>query len=215
MQFDGLVINEDGIDNLINIDQDCRFTRSKIIIKGSNNTIAISAALLYTHLIINIKGDNKKILISESKKNINNLKITSIRGNGQKVNIGKNFSCGGIEIQMNDGSESLTIGDDCLFSWGIKARTSDGHSVVDLATNKAVNLPQDIVIEDRVWVGEDVSFLKGAKISKDSVVGSRAVVTKKFHDSNVVIAGFPAKIVKEGITWDRRMPSLYNGLNDD
>lgn len=215
LQFDGLVIDEQGKDNLIKIDQDCRFVRSKIIIKGNNNSIRISSALLYTHLIINLKGNDKEILIKESNKNINNLKITSIRGDGQIVNIGSNFSCGGIEVQMNDGCENFTIGDNCLFSWGIKARTSDGHSVVDLDTNRAVNLPQDIVIEDKVWVGEDVSFLKGSKISKNSVVGSRAVVTKKFNDSNVVIAGFPAKVVKKGITWDRRMPSLYNGLNND
>lgn len=115
-----------------------------------------------------------------------------------------------MEIQMNDENETLTIGDNCLFSWGIKARTSDGHSIVDLSTNRAVNLPKDISIADRVWVGEDVSFLKGSMISSDSVVGSRSVVTKAFESPNVVIAGFPAIVVKENIKWDRRRPSEYN-----
>ena len=161
--------------------------------------------------MINIKGNNKKIVIANSRKNINGLKIVSIRGEGQIVKIGDNFSCGGMEIQMNDENETLTIGNNCLFSWGIKARTSDGHSIVDLNTDRAVNLPKDISIADRVWVGEDVSFLKGSKISSDSVVGSRSVVTKAFDKTNIVIAGFPAVIVKENIKWDRRRPSEYNG----
>lgn len=111
---------------------------------------------------------------------------------------------------MNDGDENCFIGDNCLLSWGIKIRTSDGHSVVDLDTNKAINLPQDVNVGDRVWVGEGVSFLKGSLISADSVVGSHAIVTRKFDQPNCVIAGFPAKIVKENIKWDRRMPSEYN-----
>jgi len=71
-------------------------------------------------------------------------------------------------------------------------------------------LTTDVIIDDRVWNGEHVSFLKGSKISADSVVGSHAVVTKKFEQPNCVIAGFPAKIAKENIKWDRRIPTEYN-----
>ncbi|MFT5760534.1 MAG: acetyltransferase-like isoleucine patch superfamily enzyme, partial [Alteromonadaceae bacterium] len=80
----------------------------------------------------------------------------------------------------------------------------------DMATNKAINLPKNVHIGDRVWVSEDVSFLKGAQIASDCVVGSRAVVTKAFSQPNCVIAGFPAKVVKKNIRWDRRMPYEYN-----
>lgn len=111
---------------------------------------------------------------------------------------------------MNDGNESLKIGNDCLFSWGIKLRTSDGHSVVDLKTSKAINLPEDIVIGDHVWIGEDVKFLKGSIIPNNCVVGSGSIVTKKFSDENVVIAGCPARIMRRGITWDRRRPEEFN-----
>lgn len=38
-------------------------------------------------------------------------------------------------------------------------------------------------------------FLDGAELSDGCVVGANAVVTKKFPD-NVVLAGIPAKIVK-------------------
>jgi len=208
--INGLNVEIKGESNTFEFDKETKFLRSRIMVSGENNTIILGSALSYTDFIINIKGDNKKIVIASSSKNINGLKIVSIRGEGQTISIGKNFSCGGMEIQMNDEDESLSIGDNCLFSWGIKARTSDGHSIVDLVTNRAINLPKDIVIADRVWVGEDVSFLKGSKISSDSVVGSRAVVTKPFEESHVVVAGFPAKVVKKNIKWDRRRPSEYN-----
>lgn len=210
MEIEGLKIEDSGENNIITVEDGSVFKGCRIILKGNNNNIYLGKALLYKSLVLNLKGNNKKFEVKTSNKNINNLKFTSIRGNNQVFTIGENFSCGGIEVQMNDGDETFTIGDNGLFSWGIKVRTSDGHSVVDLETNRAINLPRNVHIADRVWVGEDVSFLKGAKISADSVVGSRSVVTKPFNKTNVVIAGFPADIVKENIYWDRRMPSEFN-----
>jgi acetyltransferase-like isoleucine patch superfamily enzyme len=210
MNIEGLIIEDSGENNTINIEDGSVFRGCKIMLKGNNNIITLGKALLYKSLVVNFKGNNKQFSVKPSNKNINNVKFTSIRGNNQIFTIGENFSCGGIEVQMNDGDEKFTIGDGGLFSWGIKVRTSDGHSVVDMTTNKAINLPKDVHIGDRVWVSEDVSFLKGAQIPADCVVGSRAVVTKAFSQSNCVIAGFPAKVVKENIRWDRRMPTEFN-----
>lgn len=212
MEFTGLTIEDNGSNNVIEIDDSAIFKRSKIVINGNNNVVKLKKTLSYTNFVVNLKGDNKLINVEGSNKNINGLKFVSIRGNNQKFKIGENFSCGGLEVQMNDGNETCIIGDDCLFSWGIKIRTSDGHSIIDLESNKAINLPRDVYIADRVWVGEDVSFLKGVIISEDCVVGSRSVVTKKFTCNNCIIAGFPALVVKENIKWDRRMPSEYNRL---
>lgn len=210
MEFPGLNIEDNGINNVIEIDNEANFKRSRIMINGNNNKIFLSKTLSYTNLVINMRGNNKNFDIRPSTKNINGLKFVSIRADNQKFSIGSNFSCGGLEVQMNDGDEVCSIGDNGLFSWGIKIRTSDGHSVVDMVTNEAINLPKNVYIGDKVWVGEDVSFLKGAIIPEDCVVGSRSVVTKPFVDPNCVIAGFPAKVVKENIRWDRRKPSDYN-----
>ncbi|WP_290702990.1 hypothetical protein [Amphritea sp.] len=209
MSFNGLDLRVDE-GNFIEIDADCNFQTSRIYIQGTGNKVKISKALLHQTLFINISGNDKEIVVSESKKNINNLKIVSIRGECQKVLIGRDFSCGGCEIQMNDGYETLTIGDDCLFSWGIKMRTSDGHSVIDLETGNAINLPKNITIGSHVWVGEDVKFLKGSIIPCNTIVGGFSVVTKAFFSENSVIAGFPAKVVKSNVGWDRQMPYEYN-----
>lgn len=211
----GLIIDDRGSNNKVNIEKGAVFINSRITIDGDNNSITLGKAREYFALTINLKGHSKNVKIAESNKNIRSLKIGSIRGARQNLTIGKNFSCGGIEIQMNDGDENCYIGDNCLFSWGIKIRTSDGHSVVDLQSGLATNLPKDVFIGNSVWVGEDVYFNKGAMVSSDSVVASRAVVTSGFTTPNVVIAGFPAKIVKNGVSWDRRMPYEYNASKLD
>lgn len=213
MGFSGLTIEDNGFNNIIEIDKNAVFKRSKIVVNGDNNKIILGKTLSYTNFIANLKGNDKLIEIKPSKKNVNGLKFVSIRADNQVFKVGANFSCGGLEVQMNDGDETCIIGDNALFSWGIKIRTSDGHSVIDLDTNKAINLPRDVIIGNKVWVGEDVSFLKGAKILNDCVVGSRSVVTKAFNETNCVIAGFPANIVKKNIKWDREKPSEYNRKN--
>lgn len=207
MQFKNIEIINEGQGNSIEIASEECFLPSRIYIRGNNNRVVISTANKVSNLFVNFKGNNKLLWIRETSKNINNLKFTSIRGNNQKLIIGRNFSCGGLEVQMNDGDESCTIGDDCLFSWGIKMRTSDGHSIIDLETGKPINFPKDINIGTHVWVGEDVKFLKGSEIPKNCVVGSHSVVTKKFVNENCIIAGLPGRIVKQNINWDRRMPS--------
>lgn len=207
MQNKNIQILNEGECNTIVIDESTSFTTSRIHIKGNNNEVIINKANSITNLFINIKGNDKKFFVAETSKNINNLKFTSIRGDSQKLEIGKDFSCGGLEIQMNDGVESCAIGDGCLFSWGIKMRTSDGHSIIDLDTGRPVNYPKDIVIGNHVWVGEDVKFLKGSSIPNNCVVGAYSVVTKEFENEFCVIAGFPAKVIKTNVNWDRRKPS--------
>lgn len=177
--FEGLEVVNAGGDNELCISKNARFRISKISISGNGNSVSIGECNHIEALNIALRGNNKRLTISDSSKYIRNLKIVSIRGDRQVIEIGSQFGCGGFEIQMNDGDEAIYIGDDCLFSWGIKARTSDGHSVVDLTTRRAINLPADIRIGSHVWVGEDARFLKGSSIGCNSVVASGSVLTKK------------------------------------
>ena len=196
-------------ENIISISHDANFESSRIIIKGDGNNIKIGGGN-FKSFVLNLIGNNKKIIIKKTKKNISNLKITSIRADNQKVIIEEDFGCGGCEVQMNDGDETLFIGKDCLFSWNIKIRTSDGHSVIDLKSGQAINLPSDVEIGNHVWICEDVKILKGVKVPDNSIVATSAVLTKRFEETNILLGGFPANIIKRGVTWDRRMPYQYN-----
>jgi serine acetyltransferase len=51
-------------------------------------------------------------------------------------------------------------------------------------------------IGDNVWLGDHAMVLKGVTIGENSVVAAKAVVTKDVP-ANVIVAGNPARVVKE------------------
>jgi len=53
-----------------------------------------------------------------------------------------------------------------------------------------------VEIEDDVWLGAHSTILKGVRIGRGSVVGAGSVVTRDVPPY-VVVAGIPAKIIKE------------------
>ncbi len=53
----------------------------------------------------------------------------------------------------------------------------------------------DVNILNNVWIGENVSILPGVTIGHNTIVGANSVVTKSI-ESNCVVAGNPARIVK-------------------
>ncbi len=54
---------------------------------------------------------------------------------------------------------------------------------------------KDVVIEDDVWCGANVTILKGVVIGRGSVVAAGAVVTKSCPPYSIV-GGVPAKVIK-------------------
>ena len=100
----------------------------------------------------------------------------------------------------SDRREKISIGSDCLIAYNVVLRTGDSHAIFD-ENSRRINNAKDISIGDKVWIADGVIVLKGAKIADSTIIGSNAVVTGKSFPSHTVIAGNPAKIVKENVTW--------------
>lgn len=180
----------------------------------------------------NIIGINNKISIGEGSK-VHKLYL-QIHGNNNSLIIGKNCKFGpkcsiwisgdNIEVKIDDNSTftlnihlnaaeddaKIIIGKDCMFANTINVRTSDGHPIIDLDTGKRTNFARDVEIGNHVWVAPRVNIMKGAMIPDGCIVGSDTTVNKEFTEKNCLIVGRPAKIVKENISWLRRL-SDYNG----
>ena len=90
-----------------------------------------------------------------------------------------------------------------MFSDTITFRTGDSHSILG-SDGKRINKAKDITIGDHVWIGQQVIVLKGSTVGADSIVGTGSLLTGKTYDSNSIIAGIPAKTVKQHVSWDPR-----------
>ncbi len=189
------------------VDISQRLPNLNLKINGNNNLIRINKTELENKgLNINlcIEGSNNQCLFSE--KDRGNWNITCY-GDHNFFKVGENTACGEFNIALH--SNYFEIGRDCMISSSIELWT-DGHSVLDAKTKECLNVPTSpILVGNHVWLGRRVTLTKGAQIPDDCIVGIASVVTKKFTEPNCVIAGNPAKVVKQGITWDGRRPNIY------
>jgi acetyltransferase-like isoleucine patch superfamily enzyme len=66
---------------------------------------------------------------------------------------------------------------------------------------KTGNKDLSIVIEDDVYIGSSSCFAPGVKIESVNLIGLGSVVTTDFTQNRTIIAGNPAKVVKQEIDW--------------
>ncbi|GHV88631.1 hypothetical protein AGMMS50267_09910 [Spirochaetia bacterium] len=90
-----------------------------------------------------------------------------------------------------------------MLSYNINVLTSDAHLIFDKNTKEKINQNKDIIIGNHVWIGMNAMILKGVEIKDNSIIGAYSLVTKKFCNENIIVAGNPAKIIKENIEWQR------------
>lgn len=72
--------------------------------------------------------------------------------------------------------------------------TSENHPV-EIADRKTL-VPGAVVVKRNAWIGGAASIMPDVTIGENAVVAAGAVVTKNVPD-NKVVAGVPAKVVKE------------------
>lgn len=84
----------------------------------------------------------------------------------------------------------------------IKDNVLIGHNVTLATLNHGINplhrndvIPNEIIIDENVWIGSNSVVLPGVHIGKNSIVGAGSIVTKNVPD-NTIVAGNPAKIIR-------------------
>lgn len=102
-------------------------------------------------------------------------------------------------------SKKMVFGDDCLISWNTLFMDSDGHTILGGDSGKNINKP--IIIGQHVWIGCNVTVLKGTNIANGTVIASNSVIKGSFKEENTIIAGKKARQVREKIKWSIDRPS--------
>lgn len=109
---------------------------------------------------------------------------------GKNIRVGKNvFINSGCCFQDQGG---ISIGDGTLIGHQVVLATLNHDLEI---TNRQNLIPAAIIIGQNVWIGAHATILPGVSIGDNSVVAAGAVVTKNVP-SNVIVAGVPAKVIK-------------------
>lgn len=67
------------------------------------------------------------------------------------------------------------------------------HSFTNLEKH---DIPKDVKIGENCWIGMNAVILPGVILGDKTIVGAGSVVTKSFLEGNMIIAGNPAKLVR-------------------
>lgn len=155
--------------------------------------------------------DTSSAIISKAPANI-------YFGYDSKIYLGKSISIGpGVNIIAKDKArlsigentyftsdshieavDSIVIGSDCAISWGVTIIDNNHHKVITKIQKEEIDT--NLVIGNHVWIGCNVTILKGTEIGNNCIVAAGSVVKGVFSD-NMLIAGNPAKVVKEEVNW--------------
>lgn len=99
--------------------------------------------------------------------------------------------CPGVRV---DSASSIQIGANCMIASGAYLSDADWHDLYD--RTRPIGTTAPIVLEDNVWIGDGAVICKGVTIGHNSIVGAGSVVAGDVP-SNVVVAGNPARILKQ------------------
>lgn len=92
---------------------------------------------------------------------------------------------------------AITIGLGVAISENLSIWDSDAHTI----KGKEHLMAQPIEIGNHVWIGTNVTILKGVTIGNGAIIAAGSVVTKSIPEK-CLVAGVPAKVIKENVEWN-------------
>ena len=196
------------------------FKQREELIHGTNNKIDNLGS--FKNVTLDIDGNNNRIQIGKNTQICNAL--IYIRGDHHLIQFGDNCTFGKGELWIEDHHCSLIIHnnttverahlavtepyskmeihEDCMLAKFVEIRTGDSHTILDVSTGRRINKAENVTIEEHVWIGTHAKILKGETIKQNSIIGTGSVVTSDIP-ANSIATGVPAKVVRNGINWDR------------
>jgi acetyltransferase-like isoleucine patch superfamily enzyme len=91
----------------------------------------------------------------------------------------------------------ITIGQDVFISANVMIRDNDGHHLI----GSGHEMSKPIAICNHVWIGMNVTILKGVTVGDGAVIAAGAVVTRNVPPRSMV-GGVPARVIRENVEWE-------------
>lgn len=185
---------------------------AKISGKGSGNTIRIGNSSGPSLVRISIFGNGNVVDIAppRSLKNLHIIVGSHVPAHSARLIVGEGMSAeSDCKLFLMNPENSITIGNDCMFSNQIIVRSSESpHLIFDLASGEYLDQEGHVLVGDHVWIGERAYLTKRARIGSGSIVAACGVVTRAFSEDNVLLAGNPAEVKRRSIRWERNAHHL-------
>ena len=130
-------------------------------------------------------GKNASLGIPADLKNPQNIYLHDFARIGRRSTI------------MTMGNSKFIMKRGCLTAEGLTVVTSNHRQQIGefLSGGNDDNTYQDIIVEEDVWIGINVTLLPGAHIGRGTIIGACSVVTKKIPPYAIAV-GNPAKVIK-------------------
>lgn len=93
----------------------------------------------------------------------------------------------------------VRIGKGCSISWHVLIMDSSSYAVGYPDEEPQIRVGP-VVIGDHVWIGCRAVILKGVSVGDGAVIANNAVVTRDVP-AGAMVAGNPARVVREGVVW--------------
>lgn len=165
------------------IKRNIKFNGYCVIFSFSNSKIELGCGIINSSPTSNMLGLWQRTII--------------IARYGGKIEIGDGFGISGTTIYS---TSSITIGKNATIGANCKIVDNDFHPLDPEQRRQGLNEQYTkrapIKIGDNCFIGMNSIILKGTTIGNNVVVGAGSVVHGTFPD-NCIIAGNPAKIVKQ------------------
>lgn len=174
-----------------------------IFFRGKGNKLIIGENVKLRDTHIRFDAHNAIILLGDDVQYRGSIRA----GIGCEVNLGKGLTVTEKCYISCAERTKIIVGEDCMFASFNQLRTDDAHPIFDLYTKKRINVSKSIKIGAHVWLGYESVVLGGTEIGSGSVVGMRSLL-KSIFPTHSLIAGAPAKIIRENIAWERTHVNL-------
>ncbi len=112
---------------------------------------------------------------------------------GALLSVGNNCGFSGTVISA---ASSIVLGDNILCGANVTITDTDWHHIDKAKEGKQQAPSAPVVIKDNVWLGMNVTVLKGVTIGRGSVIAPHSVVTKDIPEG-VLAGGQPARVIRE------------------
>ncbi|MFT4698681.1 MAG: acetyltransferase-like isoleucine patch superfamily enzyme [Flavobacteriaceae bacterium] len=138
-------------------------------------------------------GDNVNVGVINSPLFYNSYAYIEARTLNSKIFFGNNIHISNGFSMISE--KAITIKDNALIGFNCHIIDSAFHNLEITKRKETDPNPREVIIEKNVFIGNNVTILKGVTIGENSVVANGSMVIKSCP-GNVVIAGSPAKIIK-------------------